>query len=104
VVVRGAAQEVAYLLPDFTSGATQLTAQDFGCGVLLTWPTAAINYHILQNPDLTTTNWSPVCAPNTAIAEITGLPDPALPMGAVWAFLSYTNSQMFFRLQPIASR
>jgi hypothetical protein len=102
VIIRGAAQEVAYIAPDFTSGATQLTAQDFGCGVLLTWPPAATNYIIQQNPDVTTTNWTPVCAPNTTIPEVTGVPDPALPMGAVWAFLSYTNSQMFFRLQPIS--
>jgi hypothetical protein len=102
VIIRGAAQEVAYIPPDFTSGVAKLTAQDYGCGVLLTWPAAATNYIIQQNPDVTTTNWTPVCAPGTTTPEITGSPDPSLPMGAVWAFLSYTNAEMFFRLQPVS--
>ncbi|HWX23093.1 MAG TPA: hypothetical protein VN578_24590 [Candidatus Binatia bacterium] len=101
VIVRGAAQEVAYTPPNFTAGATQLTAQEFGCGILLTWPPGATNYNILQTSDLASTNWSKLCIPNTTNAEVTGIPDPTLPLGATWAFISYTTSQMFFRLQPV---
>jgi hypothetical protein len=34
------------------------------------------------------------------LPQLTGVPDPAMPMGTNWAFVPYTASQMFFRLRP----
>jgi hypothetical protein len=99
VILRGAAQELAYTTPDFTS-TTRLAAQNFGSGILVTWPPSATNYNILQNDDLNTTNWLPVIGPVTLLPEVTGVADPTLPMGTNWAFFSYSGSQRFFKLAP----
>lgn len=98
-IVRGQDEEVAYLPPDITV-TTNVTAQDIGGGMLLTWPPGATNYLIQENSDLTTTNWVTVTSPVNLAPEITGQADLTLPMGTNWAFFAYTNSQMFFRLAP----
>jgi hypothetical protein len=65
---------------------------------MLTWPPSLANYYIQQNPDLTTTNWVDVTSPGTSTPELTGVADSSLPMGTNWAFFTYTNCQMFYRL------
>jgi hypothetical protein len=99
VVVRGAEQEVAYITDDVTAANT-FTPQNLDGGLLLSWPVGLTNYWIQQNPDLTTTNWVAITNVNTSLPELTGLPDPALPMGTNWAFFPYNASQMFYRLRP----
>jgi hypothetical protein len=100
VVIVGAAQEVYYVNANVTVAATNLTTQDFGAGVLLSWPPGQTNYLIQQNSDLTTTNWVDVTNPTNFDKEMTGKADPAIPMGTNWAYFGYTNSQMFYRLWP----
>jgi hypothetical protein len=102
VLIRGQASEVAYVTPGFaapTNTVNALTAQDYGGGVLLTWPPGITNYNILETAWLPSTNWNVVSNTTALTAELTGLPDPTLPMGTNWAFFAYTNCQMFFMLQ-----
>ena len=77
-----------------------LQSQDLGGGLLLSWPPGLNNYLLQQNPDLNTTNWMTLTNGATLLPELTGMSDPALPMGTNWAFFAYTNARMFFRLQP----
>ncbi|PWU19182.1 MAG: hypothetical protein C5B50_07195 [Verrucomicrobia bacterium] len=99
VILRGAAQELAYITPDFTT-TSALSAQRFGGGILLTWPAGQTGYNIMENDDLTTSNWVRVNNPVTGMPEVTGTADPNLPMGTNWAFFAYTVSHRFFKLVP----
>lgn len=99
VILRGGAQELAYITPDVTT-TSALSAQDFGGGILVTWPAGQIGYNILENDDLTTSNWVRVNNPATGMPEVTGTADANLPMGPNWAFFAYTVNQRFFKLVP----
>jgi hypothetical protein len=103
VLIRGAYQEAAYVTQDFTATyGNGLSVQDYGGGILLTWPPGEVNYNVLETTDLKTNHWDTVTSPATLTAELTGQPDPTLPMGTNWAYFPYAESQMFYRLQVSA--